>query len=144
MRIDSLNSIIKLKEWRKEEISIQVKKIQKLIEQHEQSIRELEDEFEKNLAEFRRNTLNKVVTAEALRIQHDFIEHLTRKVKEQKDALMSRIEELKETRSRLTDAHKEEKLVKKLKTKHADRTIKNIRIKEQKVIDDISIKRYRR
>jgi len=144
MRIDSLNSIIKLKEWRKEEISVQVKNIQRLIEQHEQRIRELEEEFEKNMAEFRRNTQNRVVTAEALRMQHDYVEHLTRKVKEQKDALMSRIEELKETRLRLTEAQKEEKLVKKLKTKQADRIIKNVRMEEQKVLDDISIKRYKK
>lgn len=144
MRIDSLNSIIKLKEWRKEEFSVQVKNIQRLIEQHEQSIRELEDEFEKNLADFRRNTLNRVVTAEALRMQHDYVEHLTRKMKEQKDALMNRIEELEETRSRLTEAQKEEKLVKKLKTKQTDRVIKNIKIEEQKMLDDISIKRYKR
>jgi|Deesub1362A_J573_1020465.scaffolds.fasta_scaffold24913_2 flagellar FliJ protein len=144
MRIDSLNSIIKLKEWRKEEISVQVKNIQKLIEQHEQRIKELEDEFEKNLEEFKRNTLNKVVTAEALRMQHDYVEHLTRKVREQKDALMSRIEELKETRLRLTEAQKEEKLIKKLKTKQADRIIKYIRSREQKALDDISIKRYKR
>lgn len=144
MRIDSLNSIIKLKEWRKEEISVQVKNIQRLIEQHEQRIKELEEEFEKNLAEFRRNTQNRVVTAETLRMQHDYVEHLTLKVREQKDALMSRIDELKKTRLRLTEAQKEEALVKKLKAKQTDRIVRHMKTEEQKVLDDISIKRYKK
>ncbi|HHN64484.1 MAG TPA: flagellar export protein FliJ [Nitrospirae bacterium] len=144
MRITSLNNIIRIKELKREEISVQVRNIQKLIEEHERKILELEDEFIKNLEEFNKKRFGSAFTAEALRMHHNYVEHITRKMNEHKRVLMERVRELKETLSRLEEAHKEEKLVKKLLTRQNEKAIKEERLREQKQLDDISIKRYLR
>ncbi len=142
MTIHSLNNIIKLKEWKKEEIATELRKIQKMIKHHEETIRSLEEEFRKSMEEFQTKAFSNELKPEALRSYHVYIDQMTKRMNTQKESLKKRLEELKETQKMLTEAHRDKRLVERLREKRIRELRKEQMRKEQKTIDDISLKRF--
>jgi len=141
MNVDSLNSILKLKEWNQESIEVELGRLSKMVKHHEETLRAIEREFENEMSAFRRRMTSEP-NPDSLKLFHSYFLDMSNKLNEHKKILKQRIRQLKLTEEKLIQAYRERSLVEKLR----DREMKNQKKiqdrLEQKQIDDIATKRY--
>ncbi len=141
MNVDSLNSILKLKEWTQESIEVELGRLSKMVKHHEETLKAIEREFENEMSVFRRKMTDEP-NPDSLKLFHSYFMDMSNKLNEHKKILKQRIKQLKLTEEKLIQAYRERSLVEKLRDKELknQRTLQN-RL-EQKQIDEIATKRY--
>ncbi len=140
MNMNSLNSIIQLRQLREDELKNKLVKIKGVIAEHERSIHMLEEEFAKKVQEAM-DRKHSEIEAEALRDFHDYLEGLTKVLQEKRSLLERRIQELKQTEKTLWQAYQEKKMMESLKEKIIQQRQDAARRAEVKELDALGIRR---
>ncbi|RMG68593.1 MAG: hypothetical protein D6710_09990 [Nitrospirae bacterium] len=141
MNVDSLNSILKLKEWNQESIEAELGRLSRMVKHHEETLRAIEFEFEREMESFKKR-MSEEPNPESLRLFHSYFADMTSKLNEHRRILKKRIEELKLTEQRLIKAYREKSLVEKLRDNELNNIKKHLKRIEQKQLDEIATKRY--
>ncbi len=141
MNVDSLNSILRLKEWSQESIEVELGRLSKMVKHHEETLEAIEREFEKEMSAFR-TRMTSEPNPDSLKLFHSYFMEMSNKLNEHKKILKQRIKQLKQTEEKLMKAYRERSLVEKLRDKELKNQRKLQDRIEQKRIDEIATKRY--
>ncbi len=141
MNVDSLTNILKLKEWNQESIELELSRLNRMVKLHEETLKAIEEEYEKEISVFKKKML-KEPKPDSLRIFHAYFSDMNSKITKHREILKKRIEELKQTEQRLLKAYKERSLVEKLINKEVNYQKRMADKADQKMIDDIAVKRF--
>ncbi len=141
MNVESLNSILKLKEWTQESIEAELGKLSRMVKHHEDTLKAIEAEFEKEIDAFKSRMADSP-SPDSLRLFHNYFNDMSNRLREHKRILKQRIKELKLTEERLIQAYRERSLVEKLRDQELHNRQKIQERAEQKQIDEIATKRY--
>ncbi|VAX32921.1 hypothetical protein MNBD_NITROSPIRAE02-1656 [hydrothermal vent metagenome] len=144
MKSDSLNNLLKLKEWRKEEIEMEINRLQGIINQEEARLKTMESELSGNLETFKNHQIQDVIDPGSLKTFHSYFSHMNIKMYQQREAIVKKIAELDETQKLLIEAYKEKMLVENLKGKLCMNETRENNRKEQKEFDFIFTTRIKR
>jgi len=140
MKSDSLNNILKLKEWRKEEIEMEITRLQCIINQEEALLKRMETQFHGNLEAFKQEA----ISPGSLKTFHSYFSEMNIRMGQQREAIIRKIAELEETQKLLIEAYKEKMLVENLKGKLCLNETQANNRKEQKELDFIFTTRMKR
>lgn len=138
----SLDCIIRIKEWRSEEIETEIMKLQRIIDEHEERLKSLEEEFKSHIVEFKKTQQGTTLCADEMQSYHAYIEGMNERMKKEKIAITNRIQEMMAQREKLISLYKEKRVVEKLKEKQIAEMRRFAERKEQKEIDFLSVRRY--
>ncbi|NOY38727.1 MAG: flagellar export protein FliJ [Nitrospirae bacterium] len=144
MKSDSLNSLLKLKEWRKEEIEMEINRLQGIINQEEARLKTMETELSGNLETFKDHQIHDVIDPGSLKTFHSYFSQMNIRMCQQREAIIKKIAELDETQKLLIEAYKEKMLVEKLRGKLCLNETRANNRKEQKEFDFIFTTRIKR
>ncbi len=135
MKADSLNILLRLKEWRKEEIELEIERIQQSIDREEARLRDMEAEFSGNLEDFRSNRAGEAISPDSLRVFHSYFNSMHTKMAQQRESIERKIAELERTRELLVEAYREKMLVENLQGRLLCNETRERTRKEQKELD---------
>ncbi|RMG03732.1 MAG: flagellar export protein FliJ [Nitrospirae bacterium] len=138
----SLDSIIRIKEWRSEEIETEIMKLQKIIDEHEERLKDMEAEFRFHIEEFKKTQQGTTMGADEMQSYHAYMEGMNERMKKERLAIMNRIQEMMTKREKLISLYKEKRVVEKLKEKQVAEMKRFAERREQKEIDFLSVRRY--
>ncbi len=144
MKSDSLNNILKLKEWRKEEIEMEINRLQGIINQEETRLKTMETEVSGNLETFKNHQIQDIINPGSLKTFYSYFSQMNIRLGHQREAIIKKIAELEETRKLLIEAYKEKMLVENLRGKLCLNETKANNRKEQKEFDFIFTTRIKR
>lgn len=117
---------------KKRELDLEKTKLKKLVCERENLISDL------------RNMRSKTVHAEDIASYISYVEKIREKEKKQKDVIHQVKEQVESKRKELVEAVKKRKVMEKLKEQHAVEYEKNIREREQKDSDEMSVLKFGR
>jgi len=144
MKSDSLNNILKLKEWRKEEIEMEINRLQGIINQEETRLKTMETEVSGNLETFKNHQIQDIINPGSLKTFYSYFSQMNLKMCQQREAIIRKIAELEETQKLLIEAYKEKMLVENLRGKLCLNETRENNRKEQKEFDFIFTTRIKR
>ncbi|HEC97819.1 MAG TPA: flagellar export protein FliJ [Nitrospirae bacterium] len=144
MKSDSLNNLLKLKEWRKEEIEMEINRLQGIINQEEARLKAMETELSGNLETFKNHQVQDIIDPGSLKTFHSYFSQMNIRMGYQREAIIKKIAELEETQKLLIEAYKEKMLVENLRGKLCLNETKANNRKEQKELDFIFTTRMKR
>ncbi|GEM_PF-5807046 len=144
MRSDSLNNLLKLRQWRKEEIETEISRLQCAIDDEERRLKTMESELTSSFEAFRNRQAEETLDPCALKTFHAYFSSMNTKLEQQKKAVLRKIAELEETKRLLIEAYKEKMLVENLKGRLCLRETRENNRREQKELDFIFTTRLKR
>ncbi len=144
MKSASLNNLLKLKEWRKEEIEMEINRLQVIINQEEARLKTMETELYGNLETFKDHQTHDIINPGSLKTFHSYFSQMNLKMCQQREAIIRKIAELEETQKLLIEAYKEKMLVENLRGKLCLNETRENNRKEQKEFDFIFTTRIKR
>ncbi|HDH01607.1 MAG TPA: flagellar export protein FliJ [Nitrospirae bacterium] len=144
MKSDSLNNLLKLKEWRKEEIEMEINRLQVIINQEETRLKTMETELSGNLETFKNHQVQDIIDPGSLKTFHSYFSQMNIRMGQQRGAIIRKIAELEETQKLLIEAYKEKMLVENLRGKLCLNETRENNRKEQKEFDFIFTTRIKR
>ncbi len=144
MKSDSLNNLLKLKEWRKEEIEMEINRLQGIINQEEARLKTMEAELSGNLETFQDHQIQDIIDPGSLKTFHSYFSQMNVRMCRQRGAIIRKIAELEDTQKLLIEAYKEKMLVENLRGKLCLNETRENNRKEQKEFDFIFTTRIKR
>ena len=144
MRLESLNSILKLKGWKKDQIETEISSIQRVINDHEERLRIMENELALHLYEFRDRNKSDVLRPDLLRSFHAYMEGMNERMGRERDSIFKRLQELKDKREKLVSVYKEKMVVEKLRERHISEEVRADKRVQRKELDFISLRWHKR
>ncbi|NOZ25426.1 MAG: flagellar export protein FliJ [Nitrospirae bacterium] len=144
MRSDSLDNLLKLKQWQKEELEMEISRLQCIIDEEESRLKAMETELSSCFEAFREQQAKEVLDSGDLKTFHSYFSRMNTRMGQQREAIMQKIAELEKTQKLLIEAYKEKMLVENLKGKLCVREAKENNRREQKELDFIFTTRTKR
>ena len=141
MNVESLNNILKLKEWTQETIEIELGRLARMVKHHEETLKAIESEYEREISVFKQKILEEP-RPDSIKVFHAYFSDMNSKITKHKEILRKRIEELKQTEQRLLKAYRERSLVEKLVHKELNQQKRLADRSNQKMIDELATKRF--
>jgi flagellar export protein FliJ len=137
-RKNTIIKILKLKENRKREMEIEVKKAHDKVDEEDARLQSLENNYKKTLESF-----NGAANMEVKEVNdfYGFFLRLNESIEKQKNVCSDRINELEQVKDGLITAHKEEKIIEIMKDKVVNEEKKEREKSEQKEADFITVSR---
>ncbi len=138
---DPLDNILRLKTWKKEELEMEIGRLEESLQREREGLRRLESEFARRVEEFSRK---EGFGPDSLRMFHLYMARVNREMKEQRGMILKRVKDLETTRERLVEAYKEKVLIEKLRQRRMAMGTEREERLRQKELDFICLQRYRR
>jgi flagellar export protein FliJ len=137
----TISKILKLKEGKKKELELKVKKAADSLDEVENEIQALQNDYESKVKFFNESSEKGALDVSNVNSYYDFFIRINGKINEQKKVQARRKAELKLLKESLVNAHKDKKVFEILNEKavKADRREKSL--SEQKETDFIAISR---
>lgn len=143
-RLRTVSKVLQIKDQRKEELELEVKKIRNLIKQEQTRLDSLEKTFVDTIAMFEEKHKGTSINVHEMGLFCDYFSQLYKKMDMQKIAITRRLAELNDKQNALVEAYKEKKLFEILKGKIVQEDIRERAVSEQKEMDFIFLSRGRR
>jgi len=140
----TIDKIIKLKDNRKRELEIEVKKATERLENVKTELERLERDYIESVRFFEQRTIEGGLDAGAVHVYHEYFRSLAHKIQRQKDLHEKKKRELEMLRESLVSAHKEKKIFEIMNERILNGEIKERTSKEQKETDFMSLVRRTR
>lgn len=138
---ETISKILKLKDSRKKEIEIEVKKAADRLETEEEKLLHLEKEYEDKLDFFKKKNIEGGLDAGNINSYYDFFSNIGNKIKEQKKIHSKRQDELAVLKNSLVNAHKDKKMFEIMEEKAVKKELREKIESEQKEADFFSLSR---
>ncbi|KPK33818.1 MAG: hypothetical protein AMK70_09045 [Nitrospira bacterium SG8_35_1] len=135
----TLSKLIKLKENRKIQIELEVKKAADSVEEEQNKLDELEGNYENSVGNFTERQADSVLNAGNMSVYYDFFSRINRRIKDQEKECSRSQDNLEKSKDRLVDAHKEKKAVEMLNDKQIRKELRERSVSEQKETDYFSL-----
>ncbi|UCH44249.1 MAG: flagellar export protein FliJ [Nitrospiraceae bacterium] len=135
----TLSKLIKLKENRKIQIELEVKKAADSVEEEQNKLNELEGNYENSVGNFAERQVDSVLNAGNMSVYYDFFSRINRRIKDQEKECSRSQDNLEKSKDRLVDAHKEKKAVEMLNDKQIKKELRERSVSEQKETDYFSL-----
>jgi flagellar export protein FliJ len=137
----TISKILKLKDNRKKELELEVKKASDRLDKEESKLRALEKEYKDILKFFNEKHAEGSLDAGNLISCYEFFSRINGKIKEQKRIHAQRKNELQALKNTLVNAHKDKKAFEILNEKALKREHRKRMLSEQKEFDFLAISR---
>jgi flagellar export protein FliJ len=140
-RLNTVNKILKIKNYRKEELESEVRKVHELVRAEEDLLAALEKVFTDTVEKYEKRQQDSAVAAHEFELFTNYFSQLYENMEQQKRAIMQRIAELQEIQKALVEAHRDEKLLEKLQEKIVKEQVKEQDLLAQKESDYLFLSR---
>ncbi|MGC2061482.1 MAG: flagellar FliJ family protein [Thermodesulfovibrionales bacterium] len=123
-RLNTVSKVLKIKNYRKEELETEVRKVHELIRVEKELLAAIEKVFAETVEKYEKRQQVSAVAAHEFELFTNYFSQLYDNMEQQKRLLMQRIGELKEIQQALVEAHRDEKLLEKLQEKIVKEQVK--------------------
>lgn len=137
----TIHKILKLKDTRKREIEIEVKKASDRVDEEHAKLGELEQDYENTFSYFTEKHEDGTLDVSNLIACYDFFSRINGKIREQKEVHVQSQRELTCLKDNLVNAHKEKKVFELMKNRVVRKEHKERLDTEQKENDFITLSR---
>lgn len=141
-KIKTLSKILKLKEERKKELELEVKKMTEMVDAEHSKLHALKKEYSDTLDLFNKKNSETYISAYEIGSLYNYLSYVTNLIKEQKKTCLQKLDELTSLKNILIDAHKDKKVFEKLTDRVVKKVLKDKISLEQKETDFLAITRY--
>jgi len=135
----TLSKLIKLKENRKMEIELDVKKAADMAEEEQNKLDALEENYENSVDNFADGQVDNMLNAGNMSVYYDFFSRINSRIKDQEKECSRSQNSLEKCKDKLVDAHKEKKAVEMLNEKQIKKETRERTVSEQKEADYFSL-----
>jgi len=143
-KINTISKILQLKDSKKQEIEIEVKKAADRLDEEKVKLRHLENDYQKTLEVFNNKNDAGTLNVDKINSYYDYFSRIDGKIKEQKALHDERKKELGVIKEFLVNAHKDKKMFEILKEKAVREIHKEKISSEQKEADYMVLARKMR
>lgn len=140
-KINTISKILKLKDSRKQEIEIEVKKAAERLDEEKSKLINLEKDYQEKLNCFNEKNAGGCLDVEKVNSYYDYFSRVDSRIRVQREIHNKRKNELKATKDLLINAHKDKKMFEILKEKAVKKDRKEKEISAQKEADFFSLAR---
>jgi flagellar export protein FliJ len=137
----TISKLLKLKDNKKKEIEIEVKRAADRVDEEKSKLNSLEKDFTDTLEFFNEKNVEGSMDVNNINSYYDFFSRINGKISEQKKVHDHHNSELKSLKNNLVEAHKDKKIFEILNEKAIRKDLKERRSSEQKESDFIAISR---
>ncbi|MEW6601434.1 MAG: flagellar export protein FliJ [Nitrospirota bacterium] len=137
----TISKLLKLKDNRKKEIEIEVKKAADRVDEEKSKLKSLEKDFTDTLESFSEESIEGSMDVNNINSYYDFFSRINGKINEQKKVHDHHSNELKSLKNNLVEAHKDKKVFEILNQKAVRKEMKEKLSSEQKESDFFAISR---
>lgn len=137
----TISKLLKLKDNKKKEIELEVKKASDNVDKEKSKLNDLEKDFTDTLEFFNEKNCEGSVDVNNINSYHDYFARINGRINEQKKIHDQRKSELKSLKSNLVDAHKDKKMFEILNDKAIKKDLREKLKSEQKEADFFAISR---
>jgi len=134
-KINTISKILKLKDSKKQEIEIEVKKAAERLDEERSKLINLEKDYQEKLNRFNENNAEGVLDVDKVNSYYDYFSRIDGKIREQREMHTKRKNELKEIKDILINAHQDKRMFEILKEKAVRKDIKEKELSAQKEAD---------
>lgn len=138
---ETLSKILKLKDNKKKELELEVKRAHDRADRELRKLDALEQEYSDNLDRFNKKNSEGLLYADNLNTYYDFFSRINLRISEQKKKYIKFLNDVEFLKKHLIDAHKEKKMFEIMKDKEEKKESKEMIDKEQKEADFFSVTR---
>ncbi len=140
-KINTISKILKLKDGKKQEIEIEVKKAADRLEEEKNKLKNLQSDYQTKLKQFNENNESGALNINKINSYYEYFAMIDGKIKEQKQFHLKRKKELEVIREHLIDAHKDKKMMEILKDKAVKENMKERELSARKEADYLVLAR---
>ncbi len=137
----TISKLLKLKDNRKKEIEIEVKRAADRVDEEKSKLNSLEQDFTDTLEFFNEENFEGSMDVNNINSYYDFFSRINGKISEQKKVHEHHNNELKSLKNNLVEAHKDKKVFEILNDKAIRKDIKEKQSSEQKESDFFAVSR---
>jgi flagellar export protein FliJ len=137
----TISKVLKLKDNRKKEVELEVKKASDMVDEEKEKLSALEKDFSDSMNNFNEQNSGGAVDIQNINAYYDFFSRINGRISEQKKVHEKRENELKTLKNDLADAHKDQKVFEILNDKVIKAENREKLAAEQKEADFFSISR---
>lgn len=137
----TISKLLKLKDNKKKEIEIEVKKVADRVDKEKSRLNSLENDFTDSLDFFNEKNSEGSMNINNINSYYDFFSRINGEIDEQKKIHDHHENELKSLKNNLVEAHKEKKVFEILNEKAIRKDLKEKQSSEQKEADFFAISR---
>ncbi len=116
-KISTISKILKLKDGKKQEIEVEVKKAADRHDEERQKLNALESDYQTELKKFNDKNADGTLNIDRINSYYDYFARIDGKIKEQREIHLQRKTELNVIKEHLINAHKDKKMFEILKDK---------------------------
>lgn len=138
----TLSKLLKLKEEKKRELELEVKKMNEKVDSEYSKLTAFTREYSDTLELFKKKNAETYVNSYDITSLYNYLAHLNNLMQEQKKTYLQRLTELKALSNSLIAAHRDKKIFEKLTDRANKKEIKDKNSSEQKRTDFATITRY--
>ena len=143
-KISTISKILKLKDGKKQEIEVEVKKAADRHDEEGEKLKALESDYQTALKEFNDNNGTGALNIEKVTSYYDYFARIDGRIKEQKEIHLKRKNELNVIKEHLINAHRDKKMFEILKEKAVKENLKDKECSAQKEVDYLVLARKMR
>lgn len=140
----TISKILKLKESKKREIEMEVKKASDRVDREKEKLNALEKDYCDTLECFKEKNMEGSLDSSKISSYYDFFSRINGRIKEQKKIHTQRKNELKTLKNTLINAHKEKRMFEILTEKEVKKDMREKAVSEQKEADFFTLARKMR
>ncbi len=140
-RLHTVAKILKIRNYRKEELEAEVRKVHELVRAEEELLAALEKVFSETVEKYEQRQQDSAVASHEFELFTNYFSQLYENMDQQKKLIMQRIAELQEIQNALVEAHRDEKLLEKLQEKIVREQVKEQDLQAQKESDYLFLTR---
>jgi flagellar export protein FliJ len=137
-KLGTISKILQLKEWKEEEIELEVRRLRDAVTAHESRIGSLESAYLDTLDAFNRKQGDGTLRPHEMGIYYSYFYHLQKEMDAMKADLARILSALDSRQSDLVEAHKETRVVESLKDRRTRERAKEESQRERKEMDFLS------
>jgi flagellar FliJ protein len=134
-KIRTVSKVLRIKEWKKEDLEAEVKKVTELIRMEKALLTSLEKTFDEALDMYEERQGDPSLHAQELELFSRYFSQLSERIERQKAAVIRRLAELEEVRLSLIETHRDKKLLEILEKKMLQEDLRQKEMAEQKEMD---------
>lgn len=138
---ETLSKILKLKDSRKKEIEIEVRKAHERVDEENSRLHALQNDYNERLSSFREAHQEGVFNAREVISHYEMLSHIDGKIEEQRRVNIQCQEVLRSLEKTLVEAHREKKAIEILDDKIEKEQQKEKTLAEQKELDYLGLTR---
>lgn len=140
----TIDNLLELKKFKKDEIELQLKEILNLLRKEEEHLIILEELYKKNKDEYQNRITGNLLNIVEIESYTEYFSKLFEKISEQKKIINIRKKEVEEIKAALLEAHKDEKIFEKLLQKLDEQKRKMESAREQREIDYLYLSKLKK